>query len=151
MYNTRKTKNFSMKTINQYFHSVLLLSFFLSSCTPEDPAPSPTDPRANYIGTWGVSENWHKLSYEVYISYDQGSSTGVYIDNFANAGTGVKAHASVSGSSISITDVPQNLSNGWVIENGSGSLQGTTKIIWNYVFNDGANQYVADATYSKKK
>ena len=141
-----------MKTIKQYFQSGLILSlFFLSSCTTEDPAPSPTDPRASYIGTWGVSETWHKLSYEVSISYDQGSSTGVYIDNFANAGPGVKAHATVSGSSIAITDLPQNLSNGWVIESGSGSLQGTTKINWNYVFNDGANQYSAVATYSKKK
>jgi hypothetical protein len=141
-----------MKTLIIPFFSILLLSMLVfSSCTTEDPAPSPTDPRASYTGVWGVSENWNKLSFEATISNDPGSSTGVYIDNFANAGAGVKAHASVSGSTITIAPLPQTLSNGWVIESGSGYMQGTTKINWNYVFNDLADQISATAVYTKLK
>jgi hypothetical protein len=142
-----------MKTPILLLFSTLFISsvFFFFSCTTEDPAPSPTDPRASYTGLWGVSENWNKLSYEATISNDPGSSTGVYIDNFANAGVGVKVHASVSGSVITIAPLPQTLSNGWVIESGSGYLQGTTKINWSYVFNDLADQISATAIYTKQK
>ena len=129
---------------------VMFTSALLVSCTTEDPTPSPTDPRSNYTGNWSVSESWNKLSYEVTITNDASSSTGVYIDNFANSGQGVKTHAVVSGSLISISPMPQSLSNGWVIEGGSGSLQGTTKISWSYIFNDEANQYSATAIYTKQ-
>jgi hypothetical protein len=140
-----------MKTTIRLILSFLLVTPFLfSSCATDNPSPSPTDPRANYTGTWSVNENWTKLSYEVSISTDASSSTGVYIDNFAGSGTGVRTHASVSGSTITITPLPQTLSNGWVIETGSGSLQGTTTISWNYVFNDLATQYIATAVYTKK-
>jgi len=140
-----------MKTIVRFILVfVLTTPVFLSSCTTDEPSPSPTDPRASYTGTWSVNETWTKLSYEVSISNDAGSSTGVYISNFANSGSGVKTHASVSGNNISISPLPQTLSTGWVIETGSGFLQGTTKINWTYVFNDLATQYTANAVYTKK-
>ena len=140
-----------MKTTAKFLIALLMITLvFFSSCTTDNPTPSPTDPRANYTGTWSVSENWNKLAYEVKITNDAGSSTGVYIDNFANSGTGIKTHATISGSTISITSPPQTLSNGWVIETGSGYLQGTIKINWNYVFDDLATQYMATAVYTKK-
>jgi hypothetical protein len=143
--------NITMKKIKLYFFSVICFSIlFLTSCTSEDPAPSPADPRESYVGVWGVSENWNKLSYEATISIDASSSTGIIIDNFANSGVGVKTHAVVSGNSVSIAPTPQTLSNGWVIENGSGYLQGTTKINWSYLFNDTADQISATAVYTKK-
>jgi hypothetical protein len=140
-----------MKTIIRFLLTfVWMTPFFLSSCTTDNPDPSPTDPRATYIGTWGVNEIWSKLSYEVTISNDAGSSTGVYISNFANSGSGVRTHASISGNNITIAPLPQTLSNGWVIENGAGYLQGTTKITWSYQFNDLATEYFATAVYTKK-
>jgi hypothetical protein len=47
--------------------------------------------------------------------------------------------------------LPQTLSNGWIIESGSGYLQGTTKINWSYVFNNQADQISATAVYTKAK
>jgi hypothetical protein len=84
------------------------------------------------------------------ITSDQGSSDGVFIENFAGSGAGVKTYALISGNNIIISPLPQILSNGWNIESGSGGLQGTTKINWNYVFNDQANTYTAIAVYTKK-
>ena len=140
-----------MKNSIQFLSTFMILAFlFLSSCTTDNPAPSPADPRTSFAGTWSVSETWNKLSYEVTITTDPASSTGVYIDNFAGAGIGVKTHGTISGSSIYVAPSPQDLGNGWVIENGTGYLTGTTKINWGYVFNEGATQYNATAVYTKK-
>jgi hypothetical protein len=140
-----------MKTKMRFILTLAMITLvIITSCTSESPTPSPTDPRASFIGAWGVSENWNKLAYEVTITNDANSSTGVYIDNFANSGVGVKTFAIIAGSAISISPLPQGLSNGWVIESGSGYIQGTTKINWAYVFNDLATQYSATAVYTKK-
>ncbi|MEI6899294.1 MAG: hypothetical protein WCL00_05410 [Bacteroidota bacterium] len=126
-----------------------LLVFAFSSCTKTDPSPSPTDPRASFTGTWNVSENWTKLVFQVTISIDASSSTGVFIDNFADAGAGVKTFATVSGNTITIAGTPQTLSNGWIILSGSGSLTGTSRMNWGYVFTDQATQYTAVAIFTK--
>jgi hypothetical protein len=140
-----------MKATMRFFLAMVILPIvFLTACTTEDPTPSPTDPRASFVGTWSVSESWNKLAYEVNVTTDAASSTGVYIDNFANAGVGVRTRATITGSSILISPAPQSLSNGWVVETGSGFLQGTTRINWSYVFNDEANQYSATAVYTKQ-
>jgi hypothetical protein len=139
------------KTTFSLWSGIILLQIIIFSCGKEDTTtPDPTDIRANFLGTWSVNEKWTKLTYEVAITSESGSSDGVYIENFAGSGAGVKTHASVSGNAITIAPLPQTLSNGWIIETGSGSLQGTTKINWNYVFNDQANTYTATATYTKK-
>ena len=133
-----------------YFGSWLfLIMFFLTSCAKDDPTPSPTDPRANFIGSWNVNENWTKLTFEVTITADANSSNGVVLDDFAGSGTGIKTHAIVSGNGIVISPLPQALSNGWVIQSGSGALQGTSTINWGYVFSDQANQYTAVAVFTK--
>lgn len=140
-----------MKTSSINLVSFLVIPLvFLCSCAQDNPTPSPTDPRANFIGRWSVSESWNKLAYEVNITASASSSTGVLIDNFANSGSGVKTLATVSGSVINISNTPQTLSNGWVIDGGSGSMQGTSKITWAYLFNDEANQYSANAIYTKQ-
>lgn len=139
-----------MKTVVKFmFAFAMVAAMTFVSCTTDNPDPSPTDPRDNFVGSWSVSESWNKLSYEVTILNDAASSNGVYIDNFANSGVGVKTHATVSGSSITIAPLPQSLSNGWVVEMGGGVLQATTKINWTYVFNDEATQYSATAVYTK--
>ena len=129
---------------------LLLLCFGIISCESDTTEPDVTDSRSNYIGIWTVNENWTKLTYEVSVTEDPGSTNGVFIENFAASGGGVLTRAVVSGNSISISPLPQTLSTGWKIEQGSGTLQGTTRINWNYVFNDEANTYNAVAVYTKK-
>jgi hypothetical protein len=108
------------------------------------------DLTANFRGFWSVNENWNKLTYDVAITNDPVSCDGVYIENFAGSGSGVKTHALISGNQITISPLPQTLTTGWIIESGSGVMQGTTKINWNYVFNDLADTYTATATYTKE-
>jgi hypothetical protein len=129
---------------------LMLLQIALSSCQTETTEPDPVDARSNFLGIWTVNENWTKLTYEVSITSNPSSSDGVFIENFAGSGSGVKTQATVSGNNITISPLPQTLSTGWIIDNGSGGLQGTTKINWNYVFNDLANTYTAIAVYTKK-
>lgn len=123
-----------MKKFHFYFN---LLSFsiilFLSGCLKSNPDPSPSDPRQQYLGSWGVNEAATKNYYTAIISADPNSSDGVFINNFA-AST-VQAHAVVRGNSITVTS--QQLSNGWIV-NGTGTYS-SSKITWTYSINDGAN------------
>ncbi len=129
-----------MKKFILYFS---LLSFsvilFFSGCNKNNPEPSPTDSRQQFIGSWGVNETITKNYYTATISADPNSSDGVFISNFA-AST-VQAHAVVSGNSISVTS--QQLGNGWIV-NGTGTYS-SNKITWPYTINDGANltNYIA--------
>lgn len=129
---------------------LFVLQFAIFSCTEDNPVPETTDPRDNFTGVWIVNEQWTKLTYEVNITKDAGTDDGIYLENFAASGAGVRAHALVSGNDVDISPLPQTLSNGWVIQSGSGALSGTTKINWNYIFDDEANTYNATATYTKK-
>jgi hypothetical protein len=129
--------------MKKLFFYISLISFcglfLLSGCTKSNPEPSPSDPRSQYIGSWGVTETPTKNFYTASISVDPNSSDGVFISNFA-AST-VQAHAVVSGNSITVTN--QQLSNGWIV-NGQGTF-GSNKITWTYSINDGANltNYIA--------
>ncbi len=129
-----------MKKFILYF-SVLLFSgiLFFSGCSKNNPEPSPSDPRQQYLGSWGVTETTTKNYYTATISADPNSSDGVFINNFA-AST-VQAHAVVSGNSITVTN--QQLNNGWIVS-GSGTYL-SSKITWTYSINDGANltNYIA--------
>jgi hypothetical protein len=140
-----------MKKASVTLWAALLLIFAgLSSCQTDTTEPDQTDARSNFLGAWSVNENWTKLTYEVGITKDPNSTDIVYIENFAGSGAGVLTRAKISGSSITISPLPQTLSTGWIIQSGSGVLQGTTKINWNYVFSDEANTYTAIAVYTKK-
>jgi hypothetical protein len=120
----------------------------LSGCAKDTTGPDGTDPRTKFLGSWSVNEIHTKLTYDVTITSDTGM-TGVFISNFGAAGTSVKAHAVISGNEIGLSPSGQTMSNGWVID-GSGSMNGTTKIDWNYTINDGANLIFSQATYTKK-
>jgi hypothetical protein len=133
-----------------FFLSLFLLSFGFYSCQETETEPDPTDPRDKYLGLWSVNEQWTKLTYEVNITAISGSSDGIYIENFAASGSGVKARAVVSGNYVEISPLPQTLSNGWIITSGSGAFSGSTKMNWDYVFDDQANTYTATAVFTKK-
>lgn len=125
-----------------------LFAFGFSACTDNDPAPAPADPRTNYTGVWSVTETETKLTYEVSIEIDTESQNGgVYIYNFANAGSSSNpAYAFVSGNTISL-ESNQVIGDGWII-NGSGSLSGS-RINWPYTLNDGANLHYISAVFTK--
>ena len=138
-----------MKQTFSYIISILILiSLVFSSCTDLDPAPAPADPRQAFTGVWSVTESQTRLTYEVSIEIDQSSQKGgVYIYNFANAGSSSNpAYAFVSGNTISL-EVNQVIGDNWII-NGSGVLSGT-RINWPYTLNDQANLYNISAIFTK--
>jgi len=130
---------------------ILILVAFLgigfSSCE-DDPGPGPTDAREAFSGIWRVTETETKLTYEVNIELDPGAlNGGVFIYNFANAGsTSNPAYAYVSNKTITL-EVNQVIGDDWII-NGSGILSGST-INWPYTLNDGANLHNISAVFTR--
>jgi hypothetical protein len=118
------------------------------SCTKDDPNPIPADPRLVFAGGWTVNETEQRLTYEAVVELDPHSlNGGVYIYNFANAGSfGVPAYAYVSGNTITL-EVNQIIGDGWII-NGSGIKSGNN-INWPYTLNDGANLHHISAIFTK--
>ncbi|NQV02549.1 MAG: hypothetical protein HQ542_07885 [Bacteroidia bacterium] len=138
-----------MKQTVSYIVSILvLLALGFSSCTDLDPTPAPADPRQAFAAIWSVTETETRLTYEVSVELDPTSqSGGVFIYNFANAGSSSNpAYAIVSGSTITL-EVNQVIGDGWII-NGSGTLSGS-KINWPYTLNDGANLHHISAVFTK--
>ena len=129
---------------------IIVLAFLgigLTSCE-DDPGPAPTDARDAFAGNWSVTEMETKLTYEVNIELDpQAQNGGVFIYNFANAGSSsAPAYAFVSNTTITL-EVNQVIGDGWII-NGSGTLSGSM-INWPYTLNDGANLHHISAIYSR--
>ena len=94
-----------MKKSFSYILLIILMGTgWLQGCTADSSADSdPVNAREAFLGRWNVRETWTKLSYEVTITADPNSETGVFIYNFANTGSGsIPAGASVSGSVITL-------------------------------------------------
>ncbi|TRZ70152.1 MAG: hypothetical protein D4R97_08730 [Bacteroidetes bacterium] len=138
-----------MEKIKVKVFTALMFFLIFSGCQKDSsPAPS-TDARVAFLGNWGVQETWVKLSYEVTITADTNSKTGVLIHNFAMIGFSYPpAKALVSGNTITL-DPNQVIGNGLVV-NGSGSLSGTTVIHWSYTISDGATQRDVSSTYTRR-
>ncbi len=136
------------QTITPILVILALMAIGFSSCIDNDPTPAPTDARQIFTAVWSVTETETRLTYEVSIEIDPTSQNGgVFIYNFANAGTSSNpAYAFVSGNTISL-EVNQIIGDGWII-NGSGTLSGS-KISWPYTLNDGANLHYISAVYTK--
>jgi hypothetical protein len=138
-----------MKSANYTIYLIFLAGILsLTGCTKEEnTGTDPTDARSAFLGRWSVNETWTKLTYEVNISADPGSSNGVFIFNFANTGSSsIPAAATVSGTSI-LLDPDQVIGEDWII-NGSGTLK-DPKINWNYTINNGADLIVVTAIYTR--
>lgn len=138
-----------MKQFLTPFPAILaLITLGFSSCTDNDPSPAPADPRQIFTGVWNVTETETRLTYEVNVELDpQSQNGGVFIYNFANAGTSSNpAYAFVSGNTISL-EVNQVIGDGWII-NGSGTLSGS-QITWPYTLNDGATLHYISAIFTK--
>jgi len=137
-----------MKLRITIFFSFAVLVLLTSGCMKDDPNPSPTDPRQVFLGSWMVTETEQRLTYEASIESDPHSlNGGVYVYNFANAGSsGNPAYAYVSGNTITL-EVNQVIGDGWII-NGSGIRSGNT-ITWPYTLNDGANLHHINAVFTR--
>lgn len=136
-----------MKSTVSLFTLLFLGFLIIGGCTEKENTADPESPRDAFIGRWSVSETWTKLSYEVQISADPGSSDGVFISNFGNLGSSsTPAGAYVSSTSITL-DSDQIIANFTI--NGSGYLS-KSKIYWNYTMNDGATLIQAVAVYTKQ-
>ncbi|MCK9204639.1 MAG: hypothetical protein M0P58_09440 [Bacteroidales bacterium] len=137
------------KSISFTIPCLFMLSCLFVSCAKDTGNNSdPTNARAKYLGKWSVSEVWTKLSYEVTISADPNSESGVFIYNFANTGSsGTPAGALISGTTITL-DPDQTIGEGWIVN--GGGIYSNSKIIWNYTINDGATRIDATATYTKQ-
>ncbi len=135
-----------MKNIASTIAIVMItLTVALTGCT-KDSNTTPDPGRSSFIGKWSVSPT--KLTYEVTISADPNSSTGVFISNFAMIGTTYPpAGASIKGNTITL-DANQVIGNGLTI-NGSGTLSGT-KIAWHYTIFDGADLTTVNETYTRE-
>ena len=137
-----------MKKVKAIIYTAALVFMVLTGCQKESSTTEISDPRAAFIGNWGVQETWVKLTYEVTVAADTTSKTGVLIYNFADIGFSYRpAKALVSGNTITL-DPNEVIGDGLVV-NGSGLLSGTSAIHWNYTINDGATQRQVSSTYTR--
>jgi hypothetical protein len=134
-----------MKKVFRFSFFFLTVLIATAACTKNDSTPSD---RANYLGTWTVSESHNKAGFEVTILADPNDANRVLIDNFANLLAGNRASAFISGNNITL-DQNQSVG-GWTILHGSGTMTGTTIINWSYALTNGATQIDATAIYTKK-
>jgi len=138
-----------MKNVNLFiFIMMMALTVVITGCSKDQGSEPDTGSRTAFLGKWNVNETYTRLTYEVNITADPNSNSGVFISNFAGTGSSsTPASAAVNGTSI-VLDANQVIGEGIII-NGSGTLSGT-KITWNYSLDDGATRLQAIATYTKQ-
>ena len=134
----------SIKILNLILFAAVLA---VSSCTKENTTDPSPDNRTKFIGNWGVQESYQKGYYEVTITADPNATDRVLISNFGGVGSGNKATAYLTGSSITL-DANQNVA-GWIL-NGAGTIIGTTTMNWTYTMDNGATTISATAVFTKK-
>ncbi len=137
-----------MKKLNNYILAIILLPVFLTSSCNKDNGTTPELTRSLLTGKWMVNETQKKITYEVTITIDSTTSSGVLINNFGGGGPTVNAFAYLSGNTIALA-TNELLANGWIV-NGSGTVSGTTRIDWPYTLHDGADLKNIQAVFTKK-
>lgn len=124
---------------------VFLIVLLLCSCKKDEPE-TVIDSRDSFVGSWNVSDQLlTKANYQVRIFKDENNSEKVWLINFH--GTSDTAFGYISSKDITIT--PQVLSATHLNTGGSGLMNGTTTINFQYYINDGAQQDTMIATYQK--
>jgi hypothetical protein len=140
-----------MKAISRsVFLFLSAVMMFAVSCEDLDNPDDTGDSRDKMTGTWQFIETSVKstksMSYVVTITKDPNNNSQVILANFVNPGTSDIQSVGIATSSQIVVN-EQTLSNGWVIE-GSGKLDGTETMNWNYSIIVGGDleQYTAVAT-----
>lgn len=123
---------------------ILLTVILLNSCellSEDTPSSSVIE---NIEGQWKVDENSENYKstmsiYYVYISPDADDDTKVLISGFYHLGDNVEAVATVSSSTLTLSR--QNLSGGYTIVSGTGTISSNYKqISWSYAIDDGSGE-----------
>ncbi len=137
-----------MKKIQALVSLAFLFCLFIHGCDKESsPTPS-SDARAAFTGNWSVQETWVKLNYEVIITADTSSKMGVLLYNFADIGFSYPpAKALVSGNTVTL-DPNQTIGDNLAVR-GSGTISGSSPIIWSYTISDGATLRQVSSVFSK--
>ncbi len=122
----------------------VLITAAVWSCGPkENPV---VDNRDQFVGTWSCHDNTAgNPTYNVVISKSATDDINIFVDNFANLGSGVKAVVKVN-SATSFTIASQSISGETVA--GSGAFA-SSKITFNYTENDGVSNITVAATLTK--
>ena len=125
--------------------ALLLLTILLfNSCDETIDGPIVPLTAKDYIGTWYVNESCAKNTYQVTIAAVSGDTTSVYISNFGQMGSSIKATAGISDDLITVLN--QDLDGSEV--SGTGTFY-KDKITWSYKINDGADLMECSATFTK--
>ncbi len=132
-----------MKKLIIFILPVLLLA----SCTKDE---DEFDAREKFIGSWKCDETstiFGTSAYTVTISKSAVAEDRVKLFNLYNLGSTIAIDATVSGNSLSI--YTQTTSTGQTV-NGSGNLNGNSKINLTYTSNDGQDTDNVTAELTKK-
>jgi len=99
-----------------------------------------TETRANFIGTYNVSESCPNLTtYTVNIAIDTSNILKVDISNFYNEYFSNLVHATINGALITIpSQAPDN--NGKFVS-GNGNFVPPDQIVWNYTVTDASGSH----------
>lgn len=105
------------------------------------------DPRQAFLGNWIASESCTRFDYEVEIKAAADSDTKVLLYNFALAG--LEYPPAFGFVSSSVVDIPEQIvGDNWKVS-GSGTLQTSGKILWNYNLEIAGDESSCQADYEK--
>ena len=129
-----------MKKVNSLLAITTIFGLMLvASCAPEEEEDTtPTDPRDKYVGTWSCAEKsqlYSDYSYQANIKKSTTNTSQVLIENFYNLGFNTNVVASVSSTTLNIS---QQTVSGQAIS-GNGTSSGNNTINFSYIANDGGN------------
>ncbi len=131
-----------------FFTIIIAFGMLMVSCsTDEDEDIDNGDDRDKFIGTWSVNETCSKRIYSVVISADPNNSSRVFIQNFADPGTGDPAVGIVANNHIEI-DPNHKIGDNWTVT-GDGTLVNDKRMEWTYSLIISGSEQNCTAIYSR--
>jgi len=132
--------------------SLLILTIGFYSCQPDntnnDPAPI-VDPREQFVGYWNCTEQSKihgTASFTINIYKDSTNTSYIRLTNFYQLGQDQVISGLTAGNNITVN--AQTICS--CVINGTGNLQTSTKINWNYTVNDLADIDTCTAVFTKQ-
>jgi len=134
-----------MNKILKLFAFISIIAFFfINACKTDNNEPNNNDVRSKYVATWTCNEQGG-MSYPVVITLDSSNSAQILIGNFHFLGSGTKAKAIATATSLTLPS--QDLC-GYTFT-GGGTLVNSNKINMLYYANNHSTIDTVNATYSK--
>jgi len=128
---------------------VVAVLMLVPGCEKDDDTINSDITRANYIGVWTCQENstqYGNSVYEVQLVENKSNTNEVFIVNFFNLGNGQSAIATIKGGDLLLPQ--QSLSTFSIF--GDGILIGKKTLDMQYFVNNGTQEDLVSATYSKQ-